>query len=150
MNPNIVFIVLNSAVKSRIVCDLAEKCFLNNKRIVIYIEKEEECKLIDALLWTWKQQSFVPHKYLETLVNPQMEPVILTTGIEESAEYEILLMYDPLPMEIIKKFTVVIDFAEKYDSNGLQLSRDRYKIYRDHNFEINTMQPGEFLHTALQ
>ena len=54
MSTEIVFIVLNSAVKLRIVCDLAEKCYLNNQRIVIYTKSEEECNLIDSLVWTWK------------------------------------------------------------------------------------------------
>ncbi|MCK4754438.1 MAG: DNA polymerase III subunit chi, partial [Calditrichia bacterium] len=62
MSTGIFFIVLKSAVKSRIVCDLAEKCYLNNRRIVIYTNSEEECNKFDSLLWTWKQQSFVPHK----------------------------------------------------------------------------------------
>ena len=148
MNTDIIFIVLNSAVKSRIVCDLAEKCYLDNQRLVIYTSSEEECKKIDSLLWTWKQQSFVPHICLDSLSNSEHEPIVLATNIDSSADYDTLLMVDPLPMETVKQFSTVIDFAEKYDSQGIELSRKRYKIYKDQNLEINTLQPGEFLHTA--
>jgi len=148
MSAEITFIVLNSAVKSRIVCDLTEKCYLNNQRIVIYTKSEEECKKIDSLLWTWKQQSFIPHKCLDSLSKSQNEPVVLTTSIESSADYDTVILVDPLPMETVSQFSTVIDFAEKYDSQGIELSRKRYKLYKDQNFKINTLQPGEFLHTA--
>lgn len=147
MSAEIVFIVLNSAVKSRIVCDLAEKCYLDKQRMVIYTKSEEECKIIDSLLWTWKQQSFVPHKYLDSLSNPQNEPIVLTTNIESAAGYDTVLLVDPLPIEIVSQFSKVIDFAEKYDSQGIELSRKRYKLYKDQNYNIATLQPGEFLHT---
>ena len=115
MSAEIVFIVLNSAVKSRIVCDLAEKCYLNNQRTVIYTKSEEECKTFDSLLWTWKQQSFIPHKCLNSLSKSQNEPIVLTTSIESAADYDTVLLVDPLPMETVSQFSTVIDFAEKYD-----------------------------------
>ena len=148
MDTNIIFIVLNSAVKSRIVCDLAEKCYLDNQRIVIYAENENECKNIDMLLWTWKQQSFIPHMFLDSLSEPHQEPVIITSLIEANADYSTLLLVDPLPLAVVSQFPTVIDFAEKYEAQALESSRERYKIYRDQNFKIETMPPGEFLHTT--
>ena len=83
------------------------------------------------------------------LSKSENEPVILTTNIDSAADYDTLLLVDPLPLETVSKFSTVIDFAEKYDSQGIELSRERYKLYKDKNFPINTLQPGEFLHTAL-
>ncbi len=145
--PEVVFIVLNSAIKSRIVCDLAEKCYLDGKSLVIYSDKNETCASLDVLLWTWKQQSFIPHKCLDSLKEPQSEPVILTHQIETASGYDTLLLHDPLPIEIINQFSNIIDFAEKYDTPALEASRKRYKIYRDQHYAIDTLQPGEFLHT---
>jgi DNA polymerase-3 subunit chi len=148
MASDIIFIVLNSAVKSRIVCDLADKCYQNSRRVAIYARDEEECKKYDSLLWTWKQQSFVPHRYLETLSESLPEPVVLTTQIDSPADYDTVLMIDPLPIEQVQQFTTVIDFAEKYDSQGIEQSRKRYKVYKEQNLNIESLQPGEFLHTA--
>ena len=148
MAANIVFIVLNSAVKSRIVCDLAEKCYLNNNKIVIYSNSEEELKKYDSLLWTWKQQSFVPHKYVDNLSEDYPEPIVLTTQIDKPSEFDTVLMIDPLPIETVNHFATAIDFAEKYDSEGIEQSRARYKMYKQNQLKIDTLQPGEFLHTA--
>jgi len=149
MATDIIFIVLNSAVKSRIVCDLAEKCYHNNRRIAIYSSNEEECKKYDSLLWTWKQQSFVPHIYLDILSESFPEPIVITTKIDSPADYDTVLMIDPLPIEIVNQFPTVIDFAEKYDSQGIELSRKRFKLYKEQNLHIESLQPGEFLHSAL-
>jgi DNA polymerase-3 subunit chi len=147
MSNKVDFIVLNSAIKLRIVCDLAEKLFLDGKRLVIYSEKDETSISLDSMLWTWKQQSFIPHKCLESLIEPQSEPVILTNQIESASGYDTLLLHDPLHIDIVNKFSNIIDFAEKYDAPALEASRKRYKIYRDQNYTINTLQPGEYLHT---
>ena len=56
-------------------------------------------------------------------------------------------MIDPLPIEIIDQFSTAIDFAEKYDAHGIELSRERYKLYKEHQLHIDTLQPGEFLHS---
>ena len=148
MASDIVFIVLNSAIKSRIVCDLADKCYQNNKRIALYSRSEDECKKYDSLLWTWKQQSFVPHKYIDVLSEPLPEPIVLTTQIDTVADYDTVLMIDPLPMDKISQFSTVIDFAEKYDSEGIELSRKRFKDYKEKNLKIKSLQPGEFLHST--
>jgi DNA polymerase-3 subunit chi len=148
MATDIIFIVLNSAIKSRIVCDLAEKCYLNKRRIAIFSESTEECKKYDSLLWTWKQQSFVPHKYIDVLSESHVEPIILTTQIASSADYDTVLLIDPLPLEFVARFKTVIDFAEKYDTQGIEQSRIRYKNYKAQNYNIDTLQPGEFLHSS--
>ena len=148
MTTEIVFIVLNSAIKSRIVCDLTENCYLKKERLVIFTKNEDEGKRIDSLIWTWKQHSFVPHKYLERLSTSQKEPVVLTTNIENPADYTTVLLVAPLPVEQVKQFSKVIDFAEKYDSSKIESSRQRYKIYKEHDLKISTLQPGEFLHSA--
>jgi DNA polymerase-3 subunit chi len=147
MAVSVVMIILTSAIKTRIVCDLTEKCYLDGKRLIIYSEKKETCRSLDLLLWTWKQQSFIPHRYLENLSENQPEPVILTNKIDNIGSYDSLLLYDPLPVEQLQAFNLVIDFAEKYDTPALLESRTRYKTYRAQNYQIDSFPPGEFLHT---
>ena len=39
--------------------------------------------------------------------------------------------------------------AEKYDLNRLNKSRERYKGYKRDDFNLKTMQPGEFLSSEI-
>jgi DNA polymerase IIIc chi subunit len=73
------------------------------------------------------------------------EPVVITSEIETAADYNILLMYDPAPLEVLSKFDQVIDFAEKYDLTALQKSRKRYQMYQEKKWPVETVKPGEFL-----
>jgi DNA polymerase-3 subunit chi len=147
MSARVVFIILTSAVKSRIVCDLAEKCYEDGKKLVIYSAKKETGKNLDQLLWIWKQQSFIPHCFLDNLSENQPEPVVLTNKIEKPGSYDCIILYDPLPVEQLRSFDLVIDFAEKYDATALSESRTRYKIYRGQDYQIDSLPPGEFLHS---
>ena len=149
MNPNVVFIVLSSAVKEKIVCDLAEKCFLSHKRVVILVKDEYEAQQIDKLLWIWKQQSFVPHCFTSILDESFAESVVITTQVKQNPDFDILLTVHPVNWEIMDKFGMVIDFAEKYDSHALQESRNRFRKYKDKGITVTSMQPGEFLHSTL-
>jgi len=147
MSIKVVFIILSSAIKSRIVCDLAEKCYQDGKRLIIYSEKAEGGKNLDQLLWTWKQQSFIPHQYVDILSERKAEPVVLTTEIAFTDGYDSIILFDPLPVGQLQSFDLIIDFAEKYDMPALTASRERYKTYRSNNFQIESLPPGEFLHS---
>lgn len=145
----IIFIVLNSAIKQRVVCDIAEKCYLTKKSAVINLESIDEGNKLDNLIWTWKQSSFVPHNYVEELTQKYQEPITITSSLKNNPGNDILIMSDPVPLSTISHFLLVIDFAEKYDLTLLEKSRERYKIYKDQKLEIQTVQPGEFLHLDL-
>ena len=78
MQTNIIFIVLNSSIKHRVVCDIAEKCYLTEKSAIINLESIDEGKKLDNLIWTWKQSSFIPHNYVEELTQKYQEPITFT------------------------------------------------------------------------
>ena len=145
MATKIFFIVLESDNKNRLLCDLTDKIYTENHRMVFYINDQILAKDFDQKLWMWKQSSFIPHLYTPKLETPFEEPVIITSEIETAADYNILLMYDPAPLEVLSKFTQVIDFAEKYDLTALQKSRERYQMYQEKKWPVDTVKPGEFL-----
>jgi DNA polymerase-3 subunit chi len=149
LDTKIYFIVLNSPQKDRIVCDLVEKCYVAKKKVVINVKDQQEGNKFESLLWNWKQSSFVPHNYIKTLNTSQIDPVVLTPEIETNPSYDILCIVEPVAISTLKKFATVIDFAEKYDTSKLTLSRERYKKYLADGIEIETMQPGEFLNSVM-
>lgn len=145
MTNKIFFIVLDSDNKNRLVCDLTDKIYSENHRMVFYIKNTTIAKDFDQKLWIWKQSSFIPHVFTEKLESSFEEPVVITPEIENVADYDTLLMYDPAPMDVINQFENVIDFAEKYDQAALQSSRDRYRSYQEKKWTTESLKPGEFL-----
>jgi DNA polymerase III subunit chi len=145
LNTLIRFLVLNSDTRQKLICEVAEKFYSAGKKVIIRVKDAEEGNEIDRLLWIWKQSSFVPHLFTQHLNYTIPEPVVLTTQIEANPGFDILMLADPVPLDTVLKFAQVIDFAEKYDTTLLNLSRNRFKLYREHKLKIETWQPSEFL-----
>jgi DNA polymerase-3 subunit chi len=141
--------VLSNDTKQKLICELTEKFYLAGKKVVILVKDGEEGNALDHLLWNWKQASFIPHLYSQLLSYKIIEPVVLTSHVEHNPGFEILVLAHPVTLDTVLKFKQVIDFAEKYDSNRIQLSRDRFKIYRDNKLNVETWQPGDFLSADL-
>lgn len=150
MDTQVCFLVLSNDTKQKLICELTEKFYLAGKKVVIQVKNAEQGNELDHLLWIWKQASFIPHLYSQQLSYKVLEPVILTTQIENNPGFEVLLLAHPVALDTVLKFEQVIDFAEKYDSTLLNSSRDRFKVYRDNKLKVETWQPGDFLVTDLK
>ena len=149
MSPQVILIVSNSTAKQRTLCDLTEKIYLDKRDVVIHVADSREGDFYDKLLWTWKQSSFIPHKYIDTLDEPQEEPIIITQKILQAANFDIILLAAPAPKQVTDLFRVIIDFANRSDQNQIVQSRERYKSYRSYQYELKDMQPGDFLTSEL-
>lgn len=143
--PYIVFIELKIASKNKYVCDLAEKLYDNNVSVTVFAGETKLLTQLDDLLWTWKQESFVPHSLYQqnTAVDT---PVLLTAEKDHLPETDALILYDPLPPEYLYKYKLVIDFAEVYHSDKVKQSRIRFKNLRDSGrFDLHFTQLGTIL-----
>ena len=142
--PIVLFIELKIASKNKYVCDIAEKLFQNNITVNIYAEEKDSAHL-DNLLWTWKQESFIPH-----IINDgQQQPnghVIISSSTENLPATQAVILHDPLPHELLQNYRLIIDFAEIYHSDKKIASRKRFKVMRDSdNFDIHFTQLGALL-----
>lgn len=142
----IIFITLSVANKLRVVCDLVEQEYMNGNRVVINVADEDEGKSLDKMLWTWKQSSFIPHSFISDQSDFPEDPVLITDQIVKNTPYDTLILVSPTSIENFSGFEKVIDFAEKYNPTKIIADRDRYKMYRDKDFSIETCNPGEYLH----
>jgi len=142
--PIVLFIELKIASKNKYVCDIAEKLFQNKITVNIYGEGKNAAQL-DNLLWTWKQESFIPH-----IINDgQQQPnghVILSNSAENLVNSQAIILNDPLPADVLLNYRLIIDFAEIYHSDKKIESRKRFKMMRDSdNFDIHFTQLGALL-----
>lgn len=142
--PIVLFIELKIASKNKYICEIVEKIYNNNISLNIYAEGKNASQL-DNLLWTWKQESFIPHKINEN--NPTSdEKVIISNSIENLHAAQALVLHDPLPIDLLQKYKLIIDFAEIYHSDKKIESRKRFKELRDSNkFDIHFTHLGAFL-----
>ncbi len=146
MSTEIIFLTLSVANKLRVVCDVVDDEFSIGNKVVINVSDENEGKTLDNMLWSWKQSSFIPHNFADSLTESNQDPVLIATDISENISYDTLILVHPADLEICNNYKRVIDFAEKYNPTKLETDRKRYKLYRDKKYTIETLNPGEFLH----
>ena len=142
--PIVLFIELKIAAKSKYVCEITEKLFQSHISTSIYVEGDFT-KQIDNMLWTWKQESFIPHKICDTTdaVNGQ---ILICDSLSNLPATQALILHDPLPLDVLKKYQLIIDFAEIYHGEKKKDSRARFKQLRDSDeFDIHFTHLGALL-----
>jgi DNA polymerase-3 subunit chi len=114
-------------------CQLIEKNYTAQQRIYIHTSSKEDAERFDALLWTYKDDSFIPHQ----LHDPNsLTPVQIGYSPNVPA-YPLLinLSKEPPPSYQSSQHLIEIVFS---DPTVQQLARERYKQYRDQGYEITT------------
>jgi len=72
---------------------LLEKCLERKWRVVV-AGKPETIEKLDAALWTWKDDSFLPHG--RSGAHPERQPILLTTEAEPYNGAKVALLLDGL------------------------------------------------------
>lgn len=118
----------------QLACRVAEKALRHGHRVVINAPSDEEARHIDRLLWTFKDQSFVPHARLGQ-GDPRLNPVLVGDVQDASDEHDVLIN---LAKEVPGCFARFERLAECVDNEPdvREASRERYRFYRDRGYPL--------------
>lgn len=122
----------------RTACRLAEKAWQKGHRIFIHTDSKETARSIDDMLWTYRQDSFVPHALYGDRLNADsesLEPVLVGDGSAEPAEIDVLINLAEAVPTFVGKSTRVAEIVAGGES-ARRAGRIRYRDYRDRGFPI--------------
>jgi DNA polymerase-3 subunit chi len=118
-------------------CQLLEKWYAEQKLpIFIHMNTREEAERFDALLWTYKDDSFIPHQLYAA---DNTAPVQIGYGESPAAKPAVLFNFSKEIPAFYAECEHVIEIVFN-DALMQQLARQRYKQYRDHGHDINTIK----------
>ena len=129
------FYTLHKPEKALHLCRLAQKYLLQGMRVLISVDDENQAVTLDRFMWSWDENSFVPHVYDNGAVDCLDEPVVIVSKETNPNGAQVLIMGRPLSMAFVRRFDIVIDFAELYNEESAAASRQRFASYRDAGFE---------------
>jgi DNA polymerase-3 subunit chi len=130
------YILDTSAVQDRYLlsCRIAEKAWKENHRVMIQAASEQEARHLDQLLWTFRDQSFVPHALLP-VADTTTTPVIIGWNADAGEERDILInLSDEVPA-CFSRFERVIEPVDN-DPERRAISRQHYRYYRDRGYPL--------------
>ena len=119
-------------------CQLIEKWYQAKLSVAVLCQTREELALLDQLLWTFNEQSFIPHAVLNT--EEKLPPVLLCLDLSQLPdERNVVVNLSSMTLSTHKasRFLAEIVFSEQ---TVQQLARDRYKQYRDQGLQLKTIK----------
>ncbi len=119
-------------------CHEIAKRYQANETLFIFTDNQDDAKRLDDLLWTFTEDSFIPHNIL-TADNAASSPIQIGFT-DNTCDNDYFVTAINLSQEIPKNFSryknlVEIVFPEPAKQ---QLARERYKQYRDQGYSIQT------------
>jgi len=121
-------------------CHLLEQLYLEQqKTIFIHVNTRDDAERLDALLWTYRDDGFLPHHLFSSASEDHPAPIQIGFGETPLKKHAILLNLSTTIPTFYTQFDHLIEIVFT-DPLMQQLARERYKQYRDQGYEINTIK----------
>ena len=130
--PRIGFYVLpDQQEKGRalLACRLGDKAYSLGHTVYLFATSEARAAALDDLLWTFRQDSFIPHERYP-LIGAEGSPVLIGVASPAEVNAQVLInCTDALP-EGFERFERVVELVDQHPE-VLAQSRERFKQYRE-------------------
>lgn len=120
-------------------CRLAERIHLSEGlRIYIYVPDRTQAQHLDRLLWTYKEQSFLPHG-LADRTDRALTPILIGHDGDPEDEDQVLIN---LALDVPTFFGRFERLCEPVDQEPAvrTAGRERFRYYRDRGYEMHHHQ----------
>ena len=121
------------------ICFLIRKLYKSGGQIII-CDSQSNLEKIDKLLWTFEQNSFLPHKIYESRVALDTPILLLTEKYLNNLlifkEYDSIINNFDKPVTQADNHFNVYEFVESSEEKKI-ISRKKYMIYKKNNFNVN-------------
>jgi DNA polymerase-3 subunit chi len=120
-------------------CRLVERIYGAGHRVYIQAQDREHARHLDRLLWTFKQQSFLPHG-LAGDADRELTPILIGHDGDPGEESQVLINLSPEVPPFFGSFERLCELID-LDPGAREAGRKRYAFYRDrgcplHHHEI--------------
>ncbi len=124
-------------------CRLTEKAWRQGMKVHIHTASEAETDLMDKLLWTFRQGSFIPHEK-SSLPEAEREDfdVLIGHGDPPEDRRDLIInlsLEKPPRFEEFRRVAELVDEDETVRTEG----RRRYASYKQQGYELETHKLGE-------
>lgn len=133
------FYILNgedSRQRMQFACRLTDKAYRLGHKVYIHTESAQQSREVDDLLWTFQQNSFVPHAVYED-GNEAPAPVQIGHDNEPDASHQVLInLATDVPL-FFSRFERVAELVNK-DKSVRQQGRSRYSFYKQRGYPLRS------------
>jgi len=122
----------NPQQRMQFACRLTDKAYRLGHRVYIHTESAEQSQALDDMLWTFQQNSFIPHAPYQA---DSETPVQLGHAAEPEASHQVLInLADDVPL-FFSRFERVAELVNN-DDRVRERARDRYRFYKERGYPL--------------
>lgn len=123
-------------LREQYACRVIEKAYKLGHKIYVHTSGETQASAIDDMLWTFHQDSFVPHARVEGADSSSTQVLIGHTG-DRNTKSEILINLSPDVPPFFKEYQRVVEIIDQSDDVKVK-GRERFMYYREQNCDVNS------------
>lgn len=136
----VLFYHLQGRTIEQVLPPLLEKSLARGWRVVVQAGSEERADTLDAHLWTYRDDSFLPHATWR-VADAAQQPIVLTAegGNPNAAAVRFLLDNAALPVDADSYDRMVLLF-DGDDDDAVAMARDAWKQCKSRGFDVTYWQ----------
>lgn len=145
----VLFYHLDRLPLERVLPELLKKCVERQWRAVVQVGSDERCEALDAHLWTYRDDAFLPHGSARTgggsggIGSAQLQPVWLTTGDDNPNGAEVRFLADGAEADDLAEYRRVVMLFDGNDADAVARARGAWTSVRASGHEATYWQQDE-------
>ena len=128
----VLFYHLESQPLERVIPILLEKSLERGWKVVVETGSPERAEALDSLLWTYRDDSFLPHALAGAETDAQ-QPVLITTGADNPNGAQVRFYVDRAVPKSGEGYQRVVFMFSGHDPDAVTEARAAWKALRDGN-----------------
>jgi DNA polymerase-3 subunit chi len=127
----------------RVLPMLLERCFQRGWRVILQVASEERVDALDVHLWTYSDESFLPHgTWREAEAGEQ--PILITIDGDNPNGANVRFLIDgaPVPRDAHSYDRIVLLF-DGADADAVAAARERWRAGKAEGFEVTYWQADD-------
>ena len=144
----VLFYHLDRLPLERVLPELLERCLDRKWRAVVQVGSDERCAALDAHLWTYRDDGFLPHGSSQDgraggSDSVHLQPVWLTTGDDNPNEADVRFLADGAEAGDLAGYQRVVMLFDGNDSDAVARARTAWKSFGEAGHETTYWQQDE-------
>jgi len=142
VKPEIWFYHLERSTLDQVLPELLDKTLQRGWRALVRISDQARLEEIDERLWTYSDDSFLPHG-LDTEAHADRQPIVLTAGQAEAVNSAtVRFMVDGATPPDLSGYERVVFMFDGHDDRQLATARDQWRRLKSEGHALTYWQQG--------
>ena len=139
----ILFYHMTQSTLERTLPGLLERSIERGWRAVVQTPLNERCEALDNHLWTYRDDSFLPHGAQGEAANPVDHPIWITTGDDNPNSANISFLIDGAESGSLDEYERIITLFDGHDADAVDAARASWKRLKEQGHQLTYWQQNE-------